>query len=170
MGESGLDQANKASAKCADAENQKKRKFLGKVRWARWQMDHRPTGLMWKKFKENELGRKGGLGQIQGRKNTGCKNRNSNWFQGDGDPLGLNPDLSVETKDNSIGEESRCSCPDYNHLGTLYLSDWYTNSHGQRDLVEHDNPTTRAPLLWAIEELARTSRTSTELQDKCEVY
>jgi hypothetical protein len=29
--------------------------------------------------------------------------------------------------------------------------------------VEHDNPATRAPVLQAIEELARTSRTSTEL-------
>jgi hypothetical protein len=31
------------------------------------------------------------------------------------------------------------------------------------DLVEHDDPATRAPVLQAIEELARTSRTSTEL-------
>ncbi len=36
---------------------------------------------------------------------------------------GLNPDLSVETKDNSIGEESRRSRPDYNRPGTLHLSD-----------------------------------------------
>jgi hypothetical protein len=41
----------------------------------------------------------------------------------DGDPRGLNPDLSVEMKDNSIGEESRCSWPDYNHPGMLRLSD-----------------------------------------------
>jgi hypothetical protein len=75
----------------------------------------------------------------------------------------MNPDLSVETKDNSIGEESRHSWPDYNRPGTLRLSDRYTNSHGRRDLVEHDNPATRAPVLQAIEELARTSRTSTEL-------
>jgi hypothetical protein len=47
--------------------------------------------------------------------------------------------------------------------GTLRLSDRYTNSRGRRDLVEHDNPATRAPVLQAIEELARTSRTSTEL-------
>jgi hypothetical protein len=75
----------------------------------------------------------------------------------------LNPDRSVETKDNSIGEESRRSRLDYNHLGKLCLSDRYANSRGQRDLVEHDNPATRAPVLQAIEELARTSRTSTEL-------
>jgi hypothetical protein len=88
----------------------------------------------------------------------------------DGDSRGLNPDLSVETKDNSIGEESRHSRPDYNRLGTLRLSDRYTNSRGQRDLVEHDNPATRAPVLQPIEELARTSRTSTELRDEYEVY
>jgi hypothetical protein len=82
----------------------------------------------------------------------------------------LNPDLSVEAKDNSIGEESRHSRPDYNRLGMLCLSDRYTNSRGRRDLVERDNPTTRAPVLEAIEELARTSRTSTELQDEYEVY
>jgi hypothetical protein len=82
----------------------------------------------------------------------------------------LNPDLSIETKDNSIGEESRHSQPDYNHLGMLRLSDRYTNSRGRRDLVEHDNPTTRAHVLQAIEELARTSRTSTELRDEYEVY
>jgi hypothetical protein len=83
---------------------------------------------------------------------------------------GLNPDLSVETKDNSIGEESRRSRPDYNRPGVLHLSDRYTNSRGQRDLVEHDNPATRAPVLQAIEELARTSRISTELQDEYQVY
>jgi hypothetical protein len=79
----------------------------------------------------------------------------------------LNPDLLVETKDNSIGEESRRSWPDYNRLGTLRLSDRYTNSRGQCDLVEHDNPATRAPVLQAIEELAKTS---TELRDEYEVY
>jgi hypothetical protein len=79
----------------------------------------------------------------------------------------LNPDLSVQTKDNSIGEESRRSRPDYNRLGTLRLSDRYTNSRGQRDLVEHDNPATRAPVLQANEELAKTS---TELRDEYEVY
>jgi hypothetical protein len=42
------------------------------------------------------------------------------------------------------------------------LSDRYTNSRGRRDLVEHDNPATRTPVLQAIEELA-TSRTGTEL-------
>jgi hypothetical protein len=73
-----------------------------------------------------------------------------------GDPWELNPDLSVEMKDNSIGEESQCSRPDYNRLVTLHLSDRYTKSRGRRDLVEHDNPATRAPVLQAIEELART--------------
>jgi hypothetical protein len=76
----------------------------------------------------------------------------------------------VETKDNSIEEESRCSWPDYNRPGMLGLSDRYTNSRGRRDLVEHDNPAMRAPVLRAIEELARTSRSSTELRDECEVY
>jgi hypothetical protein len=90
--------------------------------------------------------------------------------QGDGDPWGLNPDLSVEMKDNSIGEESRRSRPNYNRLGTLRLSDRYTNSRDRCDLVEHDNPATRAPVLQAIEELARTSRTSTELWDEYEVH
>jgi hypothetical protein len=52
----------------------------------------------------------------------------------------LNPDPLVETKDNSIGEESRRSQPDYNRPGMLRHSDRYTNSRGQRDLVEHDNP------------------------------
>jgi hypothetical protein len=50
-------------------------------------------------------------------------------------------------KDNSIGEESRRSRPDYNHPGTLRLSDRYTNSCGQRDLVENDNLAMRAPVL-----------------------
>jgi hypothetical protein len=82
----------------------------------------------------------------------------------------LNPALSVETKDNSIGKESQHSRPDYNRLGMLRLSDRYTNSRGQRDLVEHDNLAMRAPVLQAIKELARTSRTSTELRDEYEVY
>jgi hypothetical protein len=76
----------------------------------------------------------------------------------------------VETKDNWIGEESRRSWPDYNHPGTLRLSDRYTNSRGRCDLVEHDKPATRAPVLQAIEELARTSRTRIELRDEYEVY
>jgi hypothetical protein len=88
----------------------------------------------------------------------------------DGDPWGFNPDLSVETKDNSIGEERRYSRPDYNRPVTLRLSDRYTNSRDRHDLVEHDNLATRAPVLQAIEELARTSRTSTELWDEYEVY
>jgi hypothetical protein len=70
-------------------------------------------------------------------------------------------------KDNSIGEESRRSRPDYNCPGMLRLSDRYTYSRGRRDLVEHNNPATRAPVLQAIKELARTS---TELQDEYEVY
>jgi hypothetical protein len=82
----------------------------------------------------------------------------------------LNLDLLVEAKDNSIGEESQRSRPDYNRPGMLRLSDRYTNSRGQRDLVEHDNPATRAPVLRAIEELARSRRSSTKLQDECEVY
>jgi hypothetical protein len=71
--------------------------------------------------------------------------------------------ILVETKDDSIGEVSPHSWPDYNRPGMLRLSDQYTNSRGRRDLVEHDNPAMRAHVLQAIEELARTSRTSTEL-------
>jgi hypothetical protein len=43
---------------------------------------------------------------------------------------GLNPDLSVETEDNSIGKESRRSRPDYNRPETLRLSNRYTNARG----------------------------------------
>jgi hypothetical protein len=43
---------------------------------------------------------------------------------------GLNPDLLVEMEDNSIGEESQRSWPDYNHLEMLCLSNRYTNSRG----------------------------------------
>jgi hypothetical protein len=75
----------------------------------------------------------------------------------DGDPRGLNTDLSVKMKDNLIGEEIQHSWPNYNHSGTLRLSDRYTNSCGLHDLVEDDNPATRAPVIQAIEELARTS-------------
>jgi hypothetical protein len=82
----------------------------------------------------------------------------------------LNSDLLVEMKDNLYGEENRCSRSDYNRLGTLHLSDRYTNSRGRRDLVEHDNPATMSHVLQAIEELARTSRTNTELRDEYEVY
>jgi hypothetical protein len=73
-------------------------------------------------------------------------------------------------KDNSIGEENRRSQPDYNRPGVWRLSDRYTNSRGRCDLVEHDNPATRTPVLQAIKELARTSRTSTELRDEYDVY
>jgi hypothetical protein len=48
---------------------------------------------------------------------------------------GLNPNLSVEMEDNSIGKESRCSRPDYNRPDTLRLSNRYTISLGCRDLV-----------------------------------
>jgi hypothetical protein len=73
-------------------------------------------------------------------------------------------------KDNSIGEESQCSLSDYNLPAMLCLSNRYTNSRGQRDLVKYDNLAMRAPVLQVIEELARTSRTSTELRDVYEVY
>jgi hypothetical protein len=43
---------------------------------------------------------------------------------------GSNPNLSVETDDNSIGEESRCSWPNYNYPEMLHLSNQYTNSRG----------------------------------------
>jgi hypothetical protein len=43
---------------------------------------------------------------------------------------GLNPDLSADTDDNSIGKESRRSQPDYSRLDTLCLSNRYTNSRG----------------------------------------
>jgi hypothetical protein len=43
---------------------------------------------------------------------------------------GLNPDLLVETEDNSIGKESRRSRPDYNRPEPLCLSNRYTNSRG----------------------------------------
>jgi hypothetical protein len=42
----------------------------------------------------------------------------------------LNPNLSVETEDNSIGKESRRSWPDYNRPETLRHSNRYTNSRG----------------------------------------
>jgi hypothetical protein len=76
---------------------------------------------------------------------------------------GLNPNLSLQMEDNSIGKEIRRSWPDYNRPETLRLSNRYTNSHGSRNLVEHDDPPLRAPVLQAIKELARISRTHTEL-------
>jgi hypothetical protein len=88
----------------------------------------------------------------------------------DGDSWGLSPDLLVEMKDNLIGEESRRSWLDYNRPRMLRLSDRYTKSRGRRDLVEHDNPATRAHVLQAIEELAGTSRISTEIWDEHELY
>jgi hypothetical protein len=83
---------------------------------------------------------------------------------------GLIPNLLMEMEDNSIGDVSWCSWPDYNRPETLHLSNQYTNSYGQRDLVEHDNLAMRAHVLQAIEELARTSRTNIELRDEYEVY
>jgi hypothetical protein len=47
----------------------------------------------------------------------------------------------------------------------LRLSNRYTTSYGCPDLVERDTPATKALVLQTIEELARTSRTSTELPD-----
>jgi hypothetical protein len=44
----------------------------------------------------------------------------------------------------------------------MRLRNRYTTSYGCHDLVEHDTLATRALVLQAIEELARTSRTSTE--------
>jgi hypothetical protein len=73
-------------------------------------------------------------------------------------------------KDNSIGEESMFTTRLQPSRDGLRLSDRYTNSRGRRDLVEHDNPAMRAHALQVIEELARTSRTSTELRDEYEVY
>jgi hypothetical protein len=52
----------------------------------------------------------------------------------------------------------------------LRLSNQYTTSYGCRDLVERDTPTTRKLVLQAIEELKRTSRTSTELSDENEGF
>jgi hypothetical protein len=40
-----------------------------------------------------------------------------------------------------------------------------SDTYGCRDLVERDTPTTRALILQVIEELERTSRTSTKLLD-----
>jgi hypothetical protein len=59
----------------------------------------------------------------------------------------------------------RRSRSDYSLPKTLRLSNRYTTSYGCHDLVEHDTPATRALVLQAIEELARTSRTNTELPD-----
>jgi hypothetical protein len=55
--------------------------------------------------------------------------------------------------------------PDYSLPKTLRLGNRYTTSYGCHDLVERDIPATRALILQAIEELARTSRTSYELPD-----
>jgi hypothetical protein len=59
----------------------------------------------------------------------------------------------------------RLSRPGYSLPKTLRLSSRYTTFYGCHDLVERDTPTTRALVLQAIKELARTSRTSTELPD-----
>jgi hypothetical protein len=52
----------------------------------------------------------------------------------------------------------------------MCLSIQFINSRGWRDLVEHDNLAMRAPILQAIKELARISKTSTELRDEYEIY
>jgi hypothetical protein len=72
----------------------------------------------------------------------------------------------METKDNSIGEESPCLWSDYNRPGILRLSDRYTNSRGRCDLVEHDNPAKRAPVLQAIEEQVEQAL-NCEMNMKC---
>ncbi len=52
----------------------------------------------------------------------------------------------------------------------LRLSNRYTASNGRHELVVRVNPATRALVLQAIEEQARTSRTSTELPDEYEIF
>jgi hypothetical protein len=47
---------------------------------------------------------------------------------GDGDPWGSNPDLLVETKDNSIGEENQHSRLDYNIQGCCALATYTPTS------------------------------------------
>jgi hypothetical protein len=59
----------------------------------------------------------------------------------------------------------RRSRSDYSLPKTLRLSNRYTISYGCHDLVERDTLATRVLVLQAIEELTRTSRTSTELPD-----
>jgi hypothetical protein len=70
------------------------------------------------------------------------------------------PIFRWEMVDNSICGWRRRSRPDYNHPRTLRLSNRYTSSDGCRDLAARQ-PATRAPVLQAIEEPARTRRTST---------
>jgi hypothetical protein len=43
---------------------------------------------------------------------------------------GLNPYLSVDMEDNSIGIENQCSRPNYNRPKTMRLSNRYTNFRG----------------------------------------
>ena len=50
---------------------------------------------------------------------------------------------------------------------TLCLSNQYTTSDGHRDLAARQ-PGTRAPVLRAIEELARTSKQALNLQEEIE--
>jgi len=58
--------------------------------------------------------------------------------------------------DNSIGGDNVHSLTT-TFQWMLRLSNRYTTSYGCRDLVGARHPTTRAPVLQAIEELARTS-------------
>jgi len=69
--------------------------------------------------------------------------------------------------DSSIGGWRRRSRPDYNRPKKLRLSNRYTNSNGRRDLVARQ-PATRAPILRAIKELARTCKQALNLQDEIE--
>jgi hypothetical protein len=62
-------------------------------------------------------------------------------------------DLSM--RDRGVGGKRWRSQFDYNDLGTLHHGNWYTTSNGCRDLALRQ-PATRAPVLQAIEELART--------------
>jgi hypothetical protein len=79
------------------------------------------------------------------------------------------PIFRWEMADNSIGGWRWRSRSDYNRPRTLRLSNRYTSSDGCRDLAAWQ-PATRAPVLEAIEEPARTRRTSTQLPNKYEGF
>jgi len=72
----------------------------------------------------------------------------------------IGPDLSVE-RVNSIGEVDDVHGSTTTVQGRCALATDTPPPVVARDLVEHDQPATRAPVLQAIEEQARTSRTST---------
>ena len=80
----------------------------------------------------------------------------------DVNPLGFVPDLSMRVGDNLIGGD------DIHGLTTAFqrlrLSNRHTTSYGCRDLVERVTRPLGHPFLQAIEELARTSITSTKYQ------